>query len=167
MRQKYNSYKGEITPAVENVIDRDLHGCQTKREIAYWYYRIFCKSRKSISVSDNRLPWRYASKSDNRHFSEPRTCKHYARNAIAILKSNETPIVHSDRGYHCRWLEWIQIVEDANLSKQNCFMDIIGINLVLKHLSGRQTVICIGIVKSESNQRLEDLVLSIIEGVWA
>lgn len=67
----------------------------------------------------------------------------------------------------CRWLEWIQIVEDANLSKQNCFMDIIGINLVLKHLSGRQTVICIGIVKIESNQRLEDLVLSIIEGVWA
>mgnify|MGYP000998446626 CR=1 FL=1 len=23
-RQKYNSYKGEITPAVENVIDRDF-----------------------------------------------------------------------------------------------------------------------------------------------
>ena len=24
-RQKYNSYKGEITPAVENVINRDFH----------------------------------------------------------------------------------------------------------------------------------------------
>ena len=24
-RQKYNSYKGKITPAVENVIDRDFH----------------------------------------------------------------------------------------------------------------------------------------------
>ena len=25
IRRKYNSYKGEITPAVENLIDRDSH----------------------------------------------------------------------------------------------------------------------------------------------
>lgn len=29
------------------------------------------------------------------------------RNAIATLKPNEKPIVHSDRGCHDRWPEWI------------------------------------------------------------
>ena len=29
-------------------------------------------------------------------------------NAIALLKGNEHPIVHSDRGCHYRWPGWIQ-----------------------------------------------------------
>ena len=31
-RQKYNSYKGEITPAVENVIDRDFHATKPNQK---------------------------------------------------------------------------------------------------------------------------------------
>lgn len=31
-RQKYNSYKGEITPAVENVIDRDFHAARPNQK---------------------------------------------------------------------------------------------------------------------------------------
>ena len=49
------------------------------------------------------------------------------RNAIATLKTNEKPIVHSDRGCHYRWPEWIQIMEEANLtrsmSKKGCSPD--------------------------------------------
>ena len=29
-------------------------------------------------------------------------------NAIALLKENEHPIVHSDREYYYRWPSWIQ-----------------------------------------------------------
>lgn len=31
-RQKYNSYKGEITPEVENVIDRDFHATKPNQK---------------------------------------------------------------------------------------------------------------------------------------
>ncbi len=31
-RQKYNSYKGEITPAVENVIDRNFHATKPNQK---------------------------------------------------------------------------------------------------------------------------------------
>ena len=39
------------------------------------------------------------------------------KNAIATLKSNEKPIVHSDRGCHYRWPGWIQIMEEASLTR--------------------------------------------------
>ncbi len=35
--------------------------------------------------------------------------------AIATLKSNEHPIVHSDRGCHYRWPGWIEKIENAGL----------------------------------------------------
>lgn len=31
-RQKYNSYKGETTPAVENLIDRDFHAVKPNQK---------------------------------------------------------------------------------------------------------------------------------------
>lgn len=39
------------------------------------------------------------------------------KNAIATLDSGEKPIVHSDRGCHYRWTEWIRIMEDAGLTR--------------------------------------------------
>ena len=31
-RQKYNSYKGEITPSVENIIDRNFHAAKPNQK---------------------------------------------------------------------------------------------------------------------------------------
>lgn len=49
------------------------------------------------------------------------------RKAIATLSPNEKPIVHSDRGCHYRWLEWIKIMDDAGLtrsmSRKDCAPD--------------------------------------------
>ena len=49
------------------------------------------------------------------------------RKAIATLSPNEKPIVHSDRGCHYRWPEWIKIMDDAGLtrsmSKKGCSPD--------------------------------------------
>ena len=47
--------------------------------------------------------------------------------AIQSLKSDEKPIVHSDRGAHYRWPGWIEWMEDAGLtrsmSKKGCSPD--------------------------------------------
>ena len=48
-------------------------------------------------------------------------------NAIVLLKENEHPIVHSDRGCHYRWSGWIQRMDEADLtrsmSKKGCSPD--------------------------------------------
>jgi len=47
--------------------------------------------------------------------------------AISILKDEESPIVHSDRGCHYRWPGWIKRMENAHLtrsmSKKGCSPD--------------------------------------------
>lgn len=48
-------------------------------------------------------------------------------NAIATLKNEEKPIIHSDRGAHYRWPGWIGTVEKAGLvrsmSRKGCSPD--------------------------------------------
>ena len=48
-------------------------------------------------------------------------------NAIVLLKENEHPIIHSDRGCHYRWSGWIQRMDEAGLtrsmSKKGCSPD--------------------------------------------
>ena len=48
-------------------------------------------------------------------------------NAIVLLKENEHPIVHSDRGCHYHWSGWIQRMDEAGLtrsmSKKGCSPD--------------------------------------------
>ena len=47
-------------------------------------------------------------------------------NAIVLLKENEHPIVHSDRGCHYRWSGWIQRMDEAGLTRWGCgqFLDL-------------------------------------------
>lgn len=49
------------------------------------------------------------------------------RNGVALLGDTPKPIVHSDRGYHYRWPEWICIMNDAGFirfeSKKGCSPD--------------------------------------------
>ena len=39
------------------------------------------------------------------------------KNAISQLKENETPILHTDRGCHYRWKEWINLLKEAKISR--------------------------------------------------
>ena len=47
--------------------------------------------------------------------------------AVSTLKEDEHPIVHSDRGGHYRWPDWVRKVESAGLvrsmSKKGCSPD--------------------------------------------
>ena len=48
-------------------------------------------------------------------------------NGIALLNDSEHPIVHTDRGYHYRWPDWIERMEEAvsthSMSKKGCSPD--------------------------------------------
>ena len=49
------------------------------------------------------------------------------KKAIATLREGEHPVLHSDRGCHYRWPEWIRLEEEAgivrSMSKKGCSPD--------------------------------------------
>ena len=124
-RKKYNSYKGEITPAVPNVIKRDFHAEQPNMK---WLTDIteFHIPAGKIYLSPiidcfDGLPvsWTIGTSPDAALVNT------MLDNAIGTLKENEHPIVHSDRGAHYRWPGWIERMENAGLtrsmSRKGCF----------------------------------------------
>lgn len=126
-KQKYSSYKGEITPAVENVIDRDFHADKPNQKWLTDITEFSIKAGKvylspMIDCLDGMpVSWTIGT-SPNSELANT-----MLKNAIATLVSGEKPIVHSDRGCHYRWPEWIRIMEDAGLtrsmSKKGCSPD--------------------------------------------
>ena len=115
--KKYNSYKGEITPAVENIINRDFHAEKPNQK---WITDITEFSIKSDKVylspiidclDGMPVSWTIGT-SPNAELTNT-----MLRKAIATLSPDEKPIVHSDRGCHYRWPEWIKIMDDAGLTR--------------------------------------------------
>lgn len=126
-RRKYNSYKGEITPAVPNMIERDFHA---ERPNTKWLTDIteFHIPAGKIYLSPiidcfDGLPvsWTIGTSPDADLVNT------MLDSAIGMLNENEHPIVHSDRGAHYRWPGWIERMETAGLtrsmSKKGCSPD--------------------------------------------
>lgn len=126
-QRKYNSYKGEISPEVENVINRDFHADKPNSK---WLTDIteFHIPAGKIYLSPiidcfDGLPvsWTIGTSPDadlvNTMLDE----------AIALLNEHEKPIIHSDRGCHYRWPGWISRMDHAGLirsmSKKGCSPD--------------------------------------------
>ena len=126
-RQKYNSYQGEITPAVENVVARDFHA---EKPNIKWLTDIteFAIQAGKVYLSPiidcfDGLPvsWTIGISPNAELVNTMRD------SAIETLKDGERPIVHSDRGCHYRWPGWIERMEAAGLtrsmSKKGCSPD--------------------------------------------
>lgn len=126
-KRKYNSYKGEITPAVENVIDRNFHADLPNEK---WLTDIteFHIPDGKIYLSPvidcfDGLPvsWTIGTSPDAELANTMLDC------AIGTLNPDEHPVVHSDRGCHYRWPGWIERMEAAGLirsmSKKGCSPD--------------------------------------------
>jgi len=126
-RKKYNSYKGEISPEIVNVIKRDFHADKPN---AKWLTDIteFHIPAGKIYLSPiidcfDGLPvsWTIGTSPDaelvNTMLDE----------AIVVLGEDEHPVIHSDRGCHYRWPGWIERTEKAQLirsmSKKGCSPD--------------------------------------------
>ena len=126
-QKKYNSYLGEISPAVPNEIQRDFHADKPNKK---WLTDIteFKIGEEKVYLSPiidcfDGMPitWKVGT-SPNAELVNT-----MLDNAIALLKGNEHPIVHSDRGCHYRWPGWIQRMNEAGLtrsmSKKGCSPD--------------------------------------------
>lgn len=125
--RRYSSYKGEITPAVPNLLKRDFHADTPNQK---WLTDIteFAIPAGKIYLSpivdcyDGALAsWTIGTEPDADLVNT------MLDDAIATLKPGEKPIVHSDRGCHYRWPGWISRMEAANLtrsmSKKGCSPD--------------------------------------------
>ena len=126
-RQKYSSYQGEISPEVDNIIERDFHADKPNKKWltditefhipagkVYLSPIIDCFDGLPVSWTIGTAP---NAELVNSMLDE----------AILSLKDEEHPIIHSDRGAHYRWPGWIERMERAGLtrsmSKKGCSPD--------------------------------------------
>ncbi|MBE5934772.1 MAG: hypothetical protein E7262_03140 [Lachnospiraceae bacterium] len=108
-KRKYCSYMGEISPSVENIVDRDFRADKSNEK---WLTDIteFHIPADKVYLSPiidcfDGLP---ASWTIGLH-PDADIVNTMLDNAINTLKDDEHPIVHSDRGAHYRWNGWCRI----------------------------------------------------------
>lgn len=101
--RKYHSYKGEITPAVPNILERNFHSEKPNQK---WVTDIteFAIPAGKVYLSPmidyfDGMPvcWRISTTPDANLVNT------MLDDAISTLREGEHPIVHSDRGCHYRW----------------------------------------------------------------
>lgn len=126
-KKKYSSYLGEISPSVDNIINRDFHSEKPNEKLltditefsipagkVYLSPMIDCFDGLVVSWSIGTSP-------------NAELVNSMLDSTIASLKEGEHPIVHSDRGGHYRWQGWIQRMDDNGLirtmSKKGCSPD--------------------------------------------
>lgn len=125
--RKYNSYKGEISPEVPNIINRNFSAEKPNKK---WLTDIteFSIPAGKVYLSPmidcfDGMPvsWKISTTPDAKLVNS------MLDEAIATLNYDEHPIVHSDRGCHYRWPGWIERMEKAHLyrsmSKKGCSPD--------------------------------------------
>jgi transposase InsO family protein/transposase-like protein len=115
--RKYNSYKGEITPAVENVVARDFHADKPNEkwlsdltEFAIPAGKVYLSP--IVDCFDGFIPSWTIGTNPNANLVNGMLLQ-----GINKLKPNEKPILHTDRGCHYRWPSWIDITEKFGLTR--------------------------------------------------
>lgn len=116
-KRKYSSYKGEISPAVENVIARNFHADKPNTiwltDITEFYIpagKVYLSS--IIDCFDGMaVSWTIGTSPDADLVNTMLDV------AISNLSGGEHPIVHSDRGSHYRWPGWTLRMENAGLTR--------------------------------------------------
>jgi transposase InsO family protein/transposase-like protein len=115
--RKYHSYKGEITPAVPNILERNFHSYKPNHK---WVTDIteFAIPAGKVYLSPmidcfDGMPvcWRISTTPDANLVNT------MLDDAISTLREGEYPIVHSDRGCHYRWPGWITRMDQAHLTR--------------------------------------------------
>lgn len=116
-RRRFKTYRGELSPAPENIISRDF---ESEKPNQKWltdltefsiptgkvYLSPMIDCFDSLVVSWTISPWPNAQLVNSMLDA-----------AITTLSPGETPTVHSDRGCHYRWPGWIERISNANLTR--------------------------------------------------
>lgn len=115
--KRYSSYKGEIGGAPRNLVNRDFHATAPNR---LWVTDIteFSIPAGKVYLSPvidcfDGMPvaWTIGA-SPNAALANG-----MLETACATLRPGQTPVIHSDRGCHYRWPEWIRICKDHGLTR--------------------------------------------------
>jgi putative transposase len=126
-RGKYNSYRGELSPPVENIIARDFSAAAPNHKWltditefgipagkVYLSPMLDCFDGLVVSWTIGPSP-------------TAELVTTMLDTAISTLRDGEHPIVHSDRGAHYRWPQWVSRMNKAGLtrsmSKKGCTPD--------------------------------------------
>lgn len=125
--KKYSSYKGEISPEVENVINRDFHAEKPNQK---WLTDIteFSIPAGKLYLSplvdcfDGMIvKWNISAIPDSMLVNT------MLDDAVNTLSKSEHPLIHTDRGCHYRWNGWIERMNTYGLirsmSKKGCSPD--------------------------------------------
>lgn len=115
--KRYSSYKGELTRAPENLVNRDFHadGPNMLRVTDLTEFSIPAGKAYLSPLIDcyDRLPvaWTIGT-SPNAELADG-----MLSDACSTLGEGDRPVIHSDRGCHYRWPEWIRICEEHKLTR--------------------------------------------------
>ena len=115
--KRYSSYKGELTMAPENLVNRDFHadGPNMLRVTDLTEFSIPAGKAYLSPLIDcyDGLPvaWTIGT-SPNAELADG-----MLSDACSTLGEGDRPVIHSDRGCHYRWPEWIRICEEHKLTR--------------------------------------------------
>jgi putative transposase len=129
-RRRYSSYFGEISPAPDNLVNRDFHASNPNEK---WLTDIteFHIPAGKVYLSpmlDCFDGWVVSWTSDTSPSGDlVNTMLDEAIQTVSDSESEDKPIVHSDRGAHYRWPGWLKRMSDANfvrsMSRKACSPD--------------------------------------------
>lgn len=126
-RHKYSSYKGELSPAVKNIVNRNFSASAPNQKWltditefripagkVYLSPLIDCFDGMVVSWTIGTAPTADLTNT-------------MLKNAINTLHDNEHPVVHTDRGCHYQWPAWIRLMHDfaltRSMSRKGCSPD--------------------------------------------
>ena len=115
--KRYSSYKGELIRAPENLVNRDFHadGPNMLRVTDLTEFSIPAGKAYLSPLIDcyDGLPvaWTIGT-SPNAELADG-----MLSDACSTLGEGDRPVIHSDRGRHYRWPEWIRICEEHKLTR--------------------------------------------------
>ena len=115
--KRYSSYKGELGKAPANLVNRDFHA---ERPNMLWVTDLteFSIPAGKVYLSPlidcyDGMPvaWTIGT-SPNAELANGMLL-----DACSTLKDGDKPVIHSDRGCHYRWPEWIRICREHDLTR--------------------------------------------------
>jgi len=158
-RRRYSSYEGETTPAPANLVDRNF---TAERPNEKWLTDISeIKARDGkvylspmIDCFDGKIVAYTAGFSPNAELANRMLEK-----AASTLPGNARPLVHSDRGCHCRWPGWLGLMERFGLTRSMSAKGCSPDNAAAEGFFGRMKTEAVYPEKWEEHTRNEVLAL--------
>ncbi|MER1969203.1 IS3 family transposase [Castellaniella sp. GW247-6E4] len=116
-RRRFSAYAGDPTPAVPNLLNRNFHAAAPNTKWLTDLTEIHIPAGKVyvspiVDCFDGLVvAWNIGTSPDANLVNT------MLDHAVQTLQPGEHPVIHSDRGSHYRWPEWIRRTSDAKLTR--------------------------------------------------